>query len=100
MAATVLSIDTIVSDPSVRGGRPSIQGRSITVADLVARHLRGVSTEELAANFDLTFGQVHAALAYYYIHKHEIDDELRQETETINRLKVELEKQGKLGKLD
>jgi uncharacterized protein (DUF433 family) len=100
MSTTVLSIDTIVSNPDIRGGQPTVAGRSITVSDLVARYLRGVSLEDLASNFDLTFGQVHAALAYYYMHKQEIDEELRRDLETANRVKTELEKQGKLGRLD
>ncbi len=70
------------------------------MSDLVARYLRGVSPEDLASNFDLAFGQVHAALAYYYIHKQAIDDDLRRDLETANRLKTELEQRGKLGKLD
>ncbi|HMN11390.1 MAG TPA: DUF433 domain-containing protein [Bellilinea sp.] len=100
MSTTVLSIDTIVSNPDIRGGQPTVAGRSITVSDLVARYLRGVSLEDLASNFDLTFGQVHAALAYYYMHKQEIDEELHRDLETANRVKTELEKQGKLGRLD
>ncbi|MEB2289387.1 MAG: hypothetical protein OZ934_14920 [Anaerolineae bacterium] len=40
MTPTVLSIDAIVSDPAIRGGRPSVAGRTVTVADLVARYLR------------------------------------------------------------
>ena len=99
MSTTVLSIDTIVSNPDIRGGQPTVAGRSITVSDLVARYLRGVSLEDLASNFDLTFGQVHAALAYYYMHKQEIDEELHRDLETANRVKTELEKQGKLGRL-
>lgn len=100
MSITVLSIDTIVSNPDIRGGRPTIAGRSITVSDLVARYLRDMSLEDLASNFDLMFGQVHAALAYYYMHKQEIDDDLRHDLETANRLKAELKQRGKLGSLD
>lgn len=77
MSTTVLSIDAITSNPDIRGGRPSIAGRAITVADLVARYLNGVPLEDLASNFDLTFGQVHAALAYYYTD----DVHLRRATE-------------------
>jgi uncharacterized protein (DUF433 family) len=101
MVATVLGIDTIVSDPQIRGGRPTIAGRRITVSDLVARYLSfGMSPEELAINFKLTLGQVHAALAYYYMHQADIDEEMRRDEETADRLKIELERQGKLGHLD
>jgi uncharacterized protein (DUF433 family) len=101
VVATVLSIDTIVSDPQVRGGRPSIAGRTITVSDLVGRYLVwGTSPEELAVQFKLTLGQVHAALAYYYTHQAEMDEEMRRDQATADRLKIELEQQGKLGHLD
>ena len=101
MVATPLGIDVIVSDPEIRGGRPIIKGRAVTVSDLVARHLSwGTSPEELAANFKLTLGQVHAALAYYYMHKAEIDEEMHRDQEKADRLKIELERQGKLGHLD
>jgi uncharacterized protein (DUF433 family) len=101
MSPTILSIDTIVSDPAVRGGRPSIAGRSVTVADLVARYLKwGATPEELATQFRLTLGQVHAALAYYYLHKSAIDDEMRHDQELADRLQDELAEQGKLGHLD
>jgi uncharacterized protein (DUF433 family) len=101
VGATVLSIDTIVSDPKIRGGRPSIAGRTITVSDLVGRYLVwGMSPEELAVQFKLTLGQVYAALAYYYTHQADIDEEMRRDQATADRLKIELEQQGKLGHLD
>jgi uncharacterized protein (DUF433 family) len=101
MAATILSIDTIVSDPNIRGGRPSIAGRSVTVSDLVARYVRwSTSPEELAMQFQLTLGQVHAALAYYFLHKSTIDEEMRRDQALADRLKEELDQQGKLGRLD
>jgi uncharacterized protein (DUF433 family) len=101
VVATVLSIDTIVSDPHIRGGRPSIAGRSITVSNIVAGHASlGMSPEELAVQFKLTLGQVYAALAYYYTHQAEIDEEMRRDQATADRLKIQLKQQGKLGSLD
>jgi uncharacterized protein (DUF433 family) len=101
MAATVLSIDAIVSDPAIRGGRPILAGGSVTVSDLVARYLRwDMTPEELAVQFSLTLGQVHAVLAYYYLHQGAIDDEMRYDQDLADQLKVELEQQGKLGHLD
>lgn len=101
MAATVLSIDVIVSDPQIRRGRPSIAGRRVTVSDLVSRYLHfDTSPEELAVQFSLNLGQVYAALAYYYTHKADIDEEMRRDQERADELKVLLEQQGKLGHLD
>ena len=101
MAITVLNIDTIVSDPTIRDGRPIIDGRSVTVSDLVARYRRwGLSPEELAIRFKLQLGQVHAALAYYYMHQDEIDAEMRRDQQIAERLKAELDHDGKLGHID
>jgi uncharacterized protein (DUF433 family) len=101
MAATVLSIDVIVSDPQIRGGRPSIAGRTVTVSDLVSRYLHwGASPEELAAQFELTLGQVHAALSYYYTYKVTIDEEMRRDQDKADQMKTQLDRRGKLGRLD
>jgi uncharacterized protein (DUF433 family) len=64
----------IVSTPDVRGGRPRIAGRRITVDDIVIMHLRlGESIEQIAADYKLSFADIHAALAYYYDHRDPID---------------------------
>jgi uncharacterized protein (DUF433 family) len=101
MTATVLTIEAIISDSEVRGGRPIIAGRAVTVSDLVARYLRwGMTPEDLAIQFKLSLGQVHAALAYYYMNQAAIDDEMQRDQAAAERLKVELDQQGKLGHLD
>jgi uncharacterized protein (DUF433 family) len=101
MTVTVLAIDTIVADPRIRGGRPSIAGRSICVSDLVIGYLyKKYTPEELAVHYDLALGQVHAALAFYYMHQAEIDDQLRRDEAQTERLLAELEQQGKLIRLE
>lgn len=97
MAATVLSIDNIISDPQIRGGRPVIAGSNVRVSDVVASHIyRGQSPEEIAVNFKLTLGEAHAALAYYYMHKSDIDQELRDNAAQAKRLLNEYDAAGKL----
>jgi uncharacterized protein (DUF433 family) len=60
--------------PGVRGGRPRIAGRRITVDDVVIMHLRlGQSVEEIAEKYDLPPAGVHALLVYYYDHQSEVD---------------------------
>lgn len=98
---TVLPIDVIVSDPKIRGGRPVISGTGIRVSDIVAYHIFDKQTpEELAAGFKLTLGQIHAALAYYYMHESEIDEEMRANAEDSEVLLEKLKKQGRLIRLD
>ncbi len=63
-----------------RGGRPRIKGTRITVEDIVVMHLRlGQSLEEVAGNFDLPLAAVHAAMAYYYDHRAEIEKSIEDD---------------------
>jgi uncharacterized protein (DUF433 family) len=70
------AVDTghLAVDREVLGGEPHIAGRRIGVSHIaiwiVHQH---ESPEAIANEFGLTLGQVHAALAYYYDHKDEID---------------------------
>jgi uncharacterized protein (DUF433 family) len=60
--------------PGVAGGKPRIAGHRIRVQDIAIWHERmGKSPDEIAAEYDLTLGDVHAALAYYFDHRAEID---------------------------
>ncbi|MBL8155055.1 MAG: DUF433 domain-containing protein [Anaerolineae bacterium] len=97
MAVNILSIDEIVSDPAVRGGKPVIRGTGIRVADLAAWHLNGDkrSLEQLAADFRLELGQVYAAMSYYYLHQQEVDEQTRQDAAEAESLLAALQEQGK-----
>jgi len=60
--------------PGVAGGKPRITGHRITVQDIVLWHERlGKTVDEIAADHDLTLADVHAALAYYFDHRVEVD---------------------------
>lgn len=75
---TVESIDLITTDPAVRGGRPCIAGTGLRVIDVATAsifHQR--SPGEIAADYDISLAEVHAALAYYYQHKDELDADIR-----------------------
>ena len=94
---TILSIDTIVSDSSIRDGQPIVAATQIRVSDIVASHLyRGQTPDELAVNYKLSLGQVYAALAYYYQHKDQIDELMQQEWDRANTYLETLEKNGRL----
>lgn len=98
MSATILSIDEIVSDPKVRGGRPVIRGTGLMVMDVVLTHTTGdkLSAEEISEHYLVPLSRVYAALAYYHLHKEQLDEQLRRENEEIERLILELEQQDKL----
>ncbi len=70
---TTLNITHIVSDPAHRGGRPRIAETGITVQNVVEDLAGGWTVETIADQFDLTLGQIYAALSYYHDHKDEID---------------------------
>lgn len=76
----VAAVSHIASDPSVKGGRPRLADTRITVADVVLMHLRlGQSLEELGGKYDVSLASLHAAMAYYYDHKDEIDRSIRED---------------------
>jgi uncharacterized protein (DUF433 family) len=70
----------IVSRPDIRGGRPCLAGTGMTVHAVAARHMQGMSAQQILEEFpDLDLGRIHAALAYYYANKAQIEADLRAE---------------------
>ena len=70
MPAQVLPIESVVTDPDVRGGQPVIVGTTLRVSDLAVYHvLAGLNPEQLSVQFELDLARVHATLAYCYDHK-------------------------------
>ena len=77
--STIESINLIYRDPDIRGGRPCIVGTSLRVLDIVgAMRWNGRSPEQMADDYQITLGQVYAALAYYYCNQAEIDADIRE----------------------
>src|SRR5205085_10634715 len=69
----------IVSTPETCDGLPRIEGTRITV-NLIAREVvreRRTPEEVLIAHPHLTLAQIHAALAYYFDHRAEVDAALQ-----------------------
>lgn len=57
-----------------------LAGTRIAVADIALFHLRlGQSLEQIAARHDLSLAAVHAAMAYYYDHRAEINRTIEDE---------------------
>jgi len=88
----ILAIDHIVSDPSIRSGKPCIRGTTIRVQDIAVYYNGGWSIETIAEQLDLTPGQVSAALSYYFDHREEIDQALRDDDA---KAQAHMEKHGK-----
>jgi len=81
------SINLIYRNPKIRGGRPCIVGTSLRVLDIVsAMRWNERSPEQMADSFQITLGQVHAALAFYYCNKDEIDADIREDKVRSDRI--------------
>jgi uncharacterized protein (DUF433 family) len=63
--------------PGIAGGKPRVAGHRITVHDIAIWHERlGKSADEIASDYALTLADVHAALAYYFDHRSDIDRDI------------------------
>jgi uncharacterized protein (DUF433 family) len=73
--------------PGVKGGRPCIAGTGIPVKRIVGWHKSGMAPELIATEYsNVSLSQIHAALAYYYSNREEIDSDLADEASEYERL--------------
>ena len=80
----------IASSPGVCGGRPRIAGTGVSVRTIVGCYDLGETPAEIATQIPhLTLAQVHAALAYYYANRDEMDAAIATEQAEANRLERE-----------
>jgi len=74
--------------PDVAGGKPRIVGHRIKVQDIVIWHERmGKSADEICAEYDLALAEVYGALAYYFDHREEIDNDIRESDAFVQALR-------------
>ncbi len=78
--ATVSTLDRFITiTPGLRSGKPHIAGHRITVSDIAIWHERmGQSADDIAASYHLSLAEVYAALAYYFDHRDEIEQSIRE----------------------
>jgi uncharacterized protein (DUF433 family) len=71
---------------------PLIAGTRVKVIELVLDHLAyGWSPEELHFQHPhLTMGQIHSALAYYWDHKAELDQDIERRLQLVDHLQQAL----------
>jgi uncharacterized protein (DUF433 family) len=79
----------ITKTPGVCGGWACIAGHRIRVMDIVVLHeMRGMCPEEIVYVYpSITLADVHAALAYYFDNREEIQAEFRKEDEIAEALR-------------
>jgi len=92
----------IVQTPDICGGKPRIAGHRITVQNIAIWHDRlGWSADEIASEYDLELADIYAALAYYFAHREEIDQSIRERKAFVEKMrrktpsKLEKKLQGK-----
>lgn len=73
--------DRITKTPDVCGGKACVAGHRVRVLDLVVWHEhQGMTPDEIVSHVpSITLADVHAALAYYFDHIDEIQQEMRDE---------------------
>ena len=65
--------------PEIAGGKPRIAGHRITVQNVVIWHERmGKTPDEIATEYNLSLADIYAALAYYFDHRLEIDQSIKE----------------------
>ena len=85
----------IVAAPHVwldEAGRAWIDRTNVKVIEVVLDHLAyGWSPEELHFQYPhLTMGQIHSALAYYWDHKTELDQDIERRLQFVDQLQQTL----------
>ena len=83
-----MSQQHIQTDPST--GKPCIAGTGIRVWDIYVLHERqGRTPDEIVAAYPhLTLADVHAALAYYWDNKDQIEQQMKEADEFVEQLKA------------
>jgi uncharacterized protein (DUF433 family) len=71
---------------------PVLTGTPIKVIEIVLDHLaHGSDAEEIQRQFPLlTLGQIHSALAYYYDHQEEVDQDISRRLHKVGEIQARL----------
>lgn len=83
----VIEKQHIVATPGTCGGKPRVSGTRIRVQDIMLWTENGQSPEQIVTDFpQLTLADVHAALAYYFDHREEIEGHIKEADEIVARM--------------
>jgi len=70
----------IVQTPGILGGKPRLKGHRVAVHRVAGWWKLGLTVEEIGERLSsLTPAEIHAALAYYHLHREEIEKLLEEE---------------------
>lgn len=71
------------------GGKPRIANTRIRVQDIVIWTEQGETPDDIVAGYPhLSLADVHAALAYYYDHREDIDQQIKESEQFVATMKV------------
>lgn len=89
-----INIGTLITrTPGVRGGRPHIAGTGVSVRTIVSMENEGMTPQQIVEQMPhLSLAHVHAALAYYYANKAQLDAEMSSLAEEEAQLEAEWRK--------
>jgi uncharacterized protein (DUF433 family) len=81
--------ERISRTPGVCGGKACVAGHRVRVLDIVVCHEhQGMTPDEIVCHYPtITLADVHAALAYYFEHIDEIQQEMRAERAFANEFR-------------
>jgi uncharacterized protein (DUF433 family) len=66
--------------PGLRSGRPFVAGHRVRVGDIALWNEEGLSADEIVSRVPtISLADVHAALAYYFDHRAEIDRQIEED---------------------
>jgi uncharacterized protein (DUF433 family) len=84
-------IDSLLtSTPNIRNGQRCISGTGISVHRIAVLHNLGHSIEDIVRKYEhLTPAGVHAALAYYFANKQQIDAEIAADEANAEKIEKE-----------
>jgi uncharacterized protein (DUF433 family) len=83
LPVSVVSNERIVKTPETCGGRVRIAGHRVRVQDVVIWYeYQGMTPDEIVSHIPtITLADVHSALAYYFDHVQEIQEDIRADRE-------------------
>ena len=79
----------ITRTPGILGGKPCLRGHRIGIHRVAGWWKLGLTTEEIGERLaTLTPAEIHVALAYYHLHRQEIEGYLKEERAACRSLAV------------
>ena len=71
---------------------PMLTGTTTKVVEVVLDHLAyGLDADEIRRHYSyLTLGQIHSALAYYYDHREEVDQDIASRLRNVDEFQTRL----------